>query len=360
MDVDLERMLKKGTRNQEERDRLAAAEEDQLRPRTSLPRSPVKSSGTVDEMLVDLATPTTGSSETGVVGFVREDVSGRPTILAGAEGGGVAISIAAAQAPVLRPVEVGLSSKLPGKEPTFYKTPGGRTVSIRVKTSPIRTHSLDRSKKRGRTEVDEEEEGVNSLTEALMSMETKLETLENLARMSGNDDMRAVAHGIKFELLHALNESKKLGASCAKCKGALRPLLVNNVTQTITHEQVTIEEIRRGLECGVEEEKLRTFLAKKWPEEVFSRIKKGVESPLEERKGDVAVLLDLNTATPLLKKKLYKLAPNVKELDMAGKLKDGRLLVDGHSAKDLFGEADVLAKRKSTLLLWIQKTRDVL
>lgn len=82
------------------------------------------------------------------------------------------------------------------------------------------------------------------------------------------------------------------------------------------------------------------MLKKRWPDDIFPAVKKGVDAPLESRQGDVAVVLDLATVSATYKKKLYRSAPNVREIEATGKIESGSLLVDKHSSGALYGEMD--------------------
>lgn len=255
------------------------------------------------------------------------------------------------------PVGAGLPcfiSETPGKDPVVLTSAGGRRISIRTVSSPPRAGSLDRCKKRVRSEIEEEEADESPLLEALKNIEGHMSTLDTLARMNDEKGMRATVQNLKFELTYAIEQYRKSGVKCNSCKGVVGPMMIDTATQVQGSggsERFSLEEIKSQLEKGVEEDQLPRLLGQRWPDEVFQAIKEGTESPLEKRTSDVAVVFDLAKTAPLFKKKLYRCAPNVKEMEAAGKLANGQLLVDGHSAKDLFGELQEQERRIYTIVV---------
>lgn len=213
-----------------------------------------------------------------------------------------------------------------------------------------RSGSLERDAERGKTEVGEVEDKT-ILTEVLNKIEGYLTTIDTLA--AEYKDVQEITQKVRVELNRVIESSAGVGAPCKRCKDGA-PLMKNSATQTargLEGENAKTEEIRKCLEDGVENDQLVRILSPKWPEHFFQKLKIGAEAPLESRTGDVAIVLDLATASPGFKRKVFRCAPSVKSRSEEGKLKNGQLWVDGHSSRALFEEQGEQEQRVFTIVV---------
>lgn len=67
--------------------------------------------------------------------------------------------------------------------------------------------------------------------------------------------MMSAIQGLKFELVYPVEQSKKMGLRCDRCKGLVGPMMKEQGTQSLRKsevERLTWEEIKNGLENRIE------------------------------------------------------------------------------------------------------------
>lgn len=191
--------------------------------------------------------------------------------------------------------------------------------------------------------------GMNSvprdpLIDAVTSVRTHISRLEAALQGADEAQVRDIIRSMKIDADSSIRESyKAIDRVCLKCDGVTTKNTATQTARTAT-EAAETEDLKKILEKGttgeeeLQVEELLNLLSSKWPEEFYKMVKGGPEDPVSNLTGDVAVIMDLASASIQYKNKVYKAAPNVKARNSEGKLKSGQLLMDGHLARDLLGE----------------------
>lgn len=197
----------------------------------------------------------------------------------------------------------------------------------------------------------------DALIEAVLSVNRQIGRMEAALHDGDETALRKILRSLKYDSEIAVTESHKVGRTCKKCEGGLPT--ANSATQTPRKsDKLPIDEIRRILENGAEDNQVLQVITSKWPEEAFQNVKLRDDSPFES-KGDIAVVFDLATADAAYKNKIFRAAPGVKARSRDGELTCGQLVMEGHSSTDLLGETDEKVDRVFTIVVDSSKRDEV-